>query len=258
LIEAGKALWGGGFNILPLFKYNNIEEIQQSINDRGILKYAAEQLKMNFVADEWLQNIAHVRPRLAKWEYIRMLHETLNDEVLELKPIQVPYRSNDSWLAVEFPAEYKPGVPFTVTHDTVSITVHGEVPCFTDSLQSGLLIDEWTEMIPVKEEITGITFNYDQPNAMAPQCLLLAVPAEETGHWTWSGLVSILNDTVEPDMLDKISKPEIGVLLPAILANYSDTDLDLALDYRTNASSFANKPINTVNSSSRNNDHEHN
>jgi hypothetical protein len=258
LVQGGKALMGDEFNILPAFKYQNEDDIQKSNEDRATLfKYATDQLKMKFVADEWLQNVSHVHPKLERWEYIRTLYETFNNDILELKPIQLPYRANDSWLAVEFPSEYEPGVPFNIIHDTLSLTVHAAPACFTDTLQSGLLIDDWTETIPVKEEITGITFNYNQPNAMAPQCLLLAVPSQETGHWSWDELVGILNDTllraklraVEPDMLDKVNKPELGVLLPAVLANFSDTDLDLALDYRMNLPFFLESmPIHFIKS----------
>ena len=46
--------------------------------------------------------------------------------------------------------------------------------------QGGLLIDDWTEVIPVKDETTGIAFNYNQPNAMPPQAFALAVPPKIT------------------------------------------------------------------------------
>jgi len=260
LIDGAKALFGDSFNALPLFVYNNVQDLQLSNADRSqLLKYATSALKMNFAADEWLQNVSHVRPRLSRWEYIRTVYESLNitssDGLLELLPIQLPYRANDSWIAVEFPSTQDDGTPFTIMHDTLSIIVHGESTSFSAGSQAGILLDEWTETIPVKEEITGISFNYNQPNATPPQALLLAVPAIEKGNWDWDELVGILNDTllraklraVEPSLLDKIDKPETGVLLPALLANFSQYDLDLALDYRINVSALADKiPIQTA------------
>jgi hypothetical protein len=76
---------------------------------------------------------------------------------------------------------------------------------------------------------------------------LLAVPAIEKGTWDWDELVGILHDTllrsklraVEPSLLDKTNRPELGVLLPAILANFSQFDLDIALDYRLNHAFYA-------------------
>jgi len=264
LIDGAKALFGDSFNVLPLFAYNNLQDIQLSNGDRTqLLKYATTALKMNFAADEWLHNVSHVRSRLSRWEYVRTIYESRNiaspDSSLELFPIQLPYRANDSWIAVEFPSTNDDDTPFTILHDTLSIVVHGESASFSAGSQAGILLDEWTETIPVKEEITGISFNYNQPNATPPQALLLAVPAIEKGTWDWDELVGILNDTllraklraVEPALLDKINKPETGVLLPAILANFSQYDLDLALDYRINVSALTDKiPIQTAGLSS--------
>jgi len=261
LVEAGKAILGDAFNILVLFRYTNALDIQLANNDRPqLLKYATQTLKMDLVADEWLQSVSHVRPRLFRWDGVRTVYESLHttapdENILELQPIQLPYRAKDSWIAVEFPSVHEDNSPFNITHDTLSIIVHGTSAAFTANHQCGLLLDEWTETIPVKEEITGISFNYNQPNASPPQTLLLTVPPVEKGSWDWDELVGIVNDTmlraklraVEPALLDKVNKPEIGVLLPALLANFSEYDLDIALDYRINIPYIAeNFPIKTA------------
>lgn len=264
LTEAAKALLGDAFNVLPLFTYNNLQDIQLANNDRPqLLKYAGETLKMNFAADEWLQSVSHVRSRLSRWDYVRTVYESHNivsvESSLALQPVQLPYRANDSWIAVEFPAANDDGTPFTILHDTLSIIVHGAPTVFSAGTQAGILLDEWTETIPVREEITGLSFNYNQPNATPPQALLLAVPAVEKGNWDWDELVGILNDTllraklraVEPALLDKINRAETGVLLPAILASFSQYDLDVALDYRINVSALTDKiPIQVAGLSS--------
>jgi hypothetical protein len=248
-IAAGKTLLGEVFNIIPLFAYNNEADIQLSHADRAqLLKHAADHLKMTFAAEEWLQNVSHVRPKLARWDYIRTLLESFNTNSLELKPVQLPYRAQDSWLAVEFPeTDEITHEPFNITHDTLSVVIHGDAAFNPAAKQCGLLIDDWTEVIPTKEEITGITFNYNQPNACPPQALLLAVTPQEKGHWTWDDLVGILNDTlqrakrraVEPILLDKRNRPELSVLLPAIVADFSQYDLNVSLDYRLNLQYFA-------------------
>jgi hypothetical protein len=204
---------------------------------------------MRFVADEWLQGVAHVRPKIVRWDYVRTLYEALNDDQLSLQPVQLPYRAKDSWLAVQFPEkdELDPTQPFTIAHDTLSIAVHGEAAFVPAAKQCGLLVDDWTEVIPSKDEVTGISFNYNQPNAAPPQTLLLAVTPVEKGHWTWDELVGILNDTllraklraVEPHVLDKVAHPELNVLLPSLLADFSQYDLNIALDYRLNLTFFA-------------------
>ncbi len=258
-IVAAKMLFGDHFNILPLFAYNNEEDIQESNADRSqLLNHATNALKMTFAEDEWLQSISYVRPKIRRWDYIRTLTESLHDTSPELKAVQLPYRAKDSWLAVEFPeTDEITNEPFSILHDTLSVVVHGDA-AFTPAVkQSGLLIDDWTEVVPGKEEVTGIAYNYNQPNACPPQALLLAVTPQEKGHWVWDDLVGILNDTlqrakrraVEPILLDQVSRSELSVLLPALVSDFSQYDLNISLDYRINVKHFAETiPISPVSS----------
>ena len=253
LISAGKLLLGAEFNILPLFSYNNESDILASDADRTqLLTFATGTTGMLFPADEWMQNAAHTRPRLARWDYVRTLAEALG-VALPLRPVQLPYKVSDSWLAVEYPAAN------SVDQDTLSVVIHGDQAFAAGKLHCGLLIDEWTEHIPTQQEVTGITFNYDRPNSFPPQCVLLVVPPAITGHWSWDGLVNIINDTllraklraVEPQLLATVDKVETSVLLPAVLSNFTQIDLDLALDYRLNIKAVSEKlPIIAVGAAS--------
>jgi len=256
LSDAAKALFGQAFIVIPKFNYNNPTAIQQSHADTDqLLKYANHDLGITFPADEWMQKTATVRPRIAKWDSIRSMYELLTNEQLSLSPVQVPYRANDSWLALEFPAQHPDGSPFTIDQDTFSILAQGESAFATSSAQCGLLVDEWTEMVPGNEALTGLTFNYNQPDAMPPQAILLAVTPNETGKWSWEKLVGILNDTllraklraVEPALLDQLKKPETGVLLPGVISTFTQQGLDISLDYRNNWDFFEhNLPLNNL------------
>jgi hypothetical protein len=256
LVEIGKELFGNVFNILPRFTYNNPADIQQSNADRDqLLSYAKDQVKMKFPAEEWMQKTSAVRPRLARWDYVRTIYELYNDDQLNLAPVQLPYRATDSWLAVEFPEKNSDDTPFNIANDTLSIVIHGEPAFLPANNQCGLLIDDWTEVIPAKEAITGLTFNYNQPDAMPPQALLLVVTPEEKGKWSWDDLTGILNDTmlraklraVEPRLLDQIKKPDTGVLLPAIISTFSQHGLDISLDYRNNVAFYENNlPLTSI------------
>jgi len=254
LINAGKALLSSEFVILPLFNYHNEADVLASDGDRAQLLAYAGSLGMTFPADEWVQSSAHVRPRLARWDYIRTLAETMN-KPLPVKPVQLPFRSKDSWLAVEFPTVdgNDPTKPFSISDDTLSVVVHGDQAFVAGAAHCGILVDDWAEKIPTRETLTGITFNYDRPNTFPPQAILLTVPAQITGQWTWDGLVNILNDTllraklraVEPQVLATADKVETSVLLPALLSNFTQFDLDLSLDYRMNLAYVA-KELPTV------------
>lgn len=253
LVTAGKAIVGDEFTVLPRFRYNNESDIMLSHSAKSqLLTHAKTSLGIPYPAEEWLQSVSHVRPRSARWDAILALHEMYSDTRLALEPIQLPYRANDSWLAVELPAAdpQDPTQPFNIVHDTLAITLHGDASFDIASTHCGLLVDDWTEIIPTSSEVTGVAFNYDRPNASPPQTLLLAVTPKVTGRWTWDALVGIVNDTllrsklraIDPHLLDTIDKPEVNVLLPANLADFAHADLNVALDFRTQNLAIAEMP----------------
>jgi hypothetical protein len=104
---------------------------------------------------------------------------------------------------------------------------------------SGLLLDEWTELVPTEEETTGIAFHFNRPNAAAPQALMLAVAPALRGGWRWDDLAAVVEETldrarlraVEPDM---VAASEYFQLLPAILSEFSAGGYKSTL-YVTNA-----------------------
>jgi hypothetical protein len=245
LLEGGRVLFGETFNWLPKFSCFNEIDIATADADRNqLLQHAINAtpgITAAEVVDEWLQGLARVRKPLHRWEIVRTLADALNDVILDVLPVQIPYRANDSWLAVEFPATdpADPSKPFGVSRDTLSIAAHGNSAFQAGVKQSGVLIDDWTEEIPAKTETTGISFRYNQPNAAPPQALLLAVTPEETGSWSWDDLVGILNDTlqrakrraVEPDQLEK-QGAVWNAFAPALVSEFStiqqaDVSLDL-------------------------------
>src|SRR5690606_32205245 len=104
---------------------------------------------------------------------------------------QLPYADKDYWLGIEYPENYNP------KGDKVSIMMINPELATAQLWNSGLVLDEWVEIIPVKEETSGIVFNYNQPNATPPQSILLAVTPSLTNRWEWDDLVHTIIDTVE-------------------------------------------------------------
>jgi hypothetical protein len=80
---------------------------------------------------------------------------------------------------------------------------------------AGLMIDQWSETVPLDEVTTGIALQYDAPGAQAPQAVLLAVPAHVGSGWTAAQLRDIVRDTadlmrmrlVDPDALGEFEDP---------------------------------------------------
>lgn len=141
--------------------------------------------------------------------------------------VQFPHQAGLPWIGGTFGADLPSG-------EWLSLVVI-DTPATTQPLQAGLLIDDWTETVPDDRETTGVAFNFDRPNAVAPHALLVAVPPELRGHWMWEDLVGSVHEAldlaairaVEPDALlgrAESSSPPSGdyfQVLPGILTEFT-------------------------------------
>ncbi len=85
--------------------------------------------------------------------------------------------------------------------------------------------------------MTGITYNYNQPNNCAPNALLLAVEPTGAAKWNWDRLNNILDDTliraktraVEPAHL--LEDPALDTLTPMTIASFDLHNSGISLDF---------------------------
>jgi hypothetical protein len=214
--DAVRTIFGKVFPVLPIYQSDNQSVLAAQLNlapDKDILRHA-RPLAMS----EWLQGIGRVRPRMGALEMID-LSLSAQDQGIDLQPVQLKYNDNDYWLGAEYPKT------FTALEDKLSVVLINPDRWKSAAVQpqTGLVLDEWIEIIPAKEETTGIVINYDQPDATPPQSMLLAVTPVQTGKWDWEDLVFTLVDTlemaknraVEPDHLDQ---SPLSHILPSILS----------------------------------------
>jgi hypothetical protein len=229
LVEAIKILFGSSFVLLPHFTLRNRENIAQVLSldkNEGLLRNAEA-----FAMDGWVEGVSKVRTRINKLEMVNTMATMFDNDFPDYTPVQLPFETveqengesvNDYWLGLEYPDDYEPD------NDKLSLVLLNTDYLHTETEKSkccGLLIDEWIEIIPEREETTGITFNFDQPDAEPPQSMLLAVPPVETGKWKWDDLVYTILDTmdlykirlVEPDHIDKSVFTQV---LPTVLGEY--------------------------------------
>jgi hypothetical protein len=73
-------------------------------------------------------------------------------------------------------------------------------------------VDEWVEVIPNATETTGLAFHFNEPNARAPQAVLLAVPPDDRPAWDAETLETILLETME---MAKLRAVDAAALQPA-------------------------------------------
>jgi hypothetical protein len=209
LEAAAKALLGSDFRIYPEFSLsaaqgNEWANAIAASTGGTLLQYLTTTAKLDFPVDEWLYGVARIRPNMRSWEQLLMLTSAFGVASPSLVPAQVPYEAAPAWVALQYPDSY------VLDSDRLLYTAQYVGPFDKASRQCGMLIDEWTEVIPATTRTTGIAFNYDRPNSEAPQSFLLVTPATGSGTWVWDDLLGAVNETldlakkraVEPVQLD--------------------------------------------------------
>ncbi|MGH9969405.1 MAG: hypothetical protein ACREBG_16615 [Pyrinomonadaceae bacterium] len=245
---AGVLVLGDSFRFIPPFEFKNRPELESAHSfandsppDDSLLRFTQSRLRSaasnteivdwrNLAVEEWLEGVAAVRESVALLDAVNTYHEAFVDDELTFKPLQLPFNKKAHWVALEFPEvspeELDNPNSFVPAGDFLSIVRQLPEDYDASTPQSGLLIDEWNEVIPNRIETTGIAIHYNQPNTEPPQCLLLAVSPNVNGRWEWDDLVETVTDTfdrakrraVEPDFL---RTTPFAQLLPAVISSFT-------------------------------------
>jgi len=208
ILSAIAAIFGKEFMFLPRFMPVNDGELGNAIAAGPSLVAGPTDVP------KWYQAATRVRAPLNRWRKLALYCGALGEDVPELELGQLPFASGARWAALDFPDEqhrHRSGV--------VSLAMMRPVQPATTDPWAGVLIDEWTEVIPNVEESGAVAFHYDGPGAEAAQTILVAVPPVQSEQWDLPTLIDILNETldlakiraVDGELLEKISQ-----LLPAI------------------------------------------
>lgn len=236
LLEAAKQLFHDDFKMVPSFGVPS-DKADEWANAYGIkdqlLDYQINTEKVDFPVDEWMYGVARVREKMYHWENVTILAEAFGSTEPALHPLQLPYMATDSWLGLSYPSTY------VIESDRLLYTAHYTVPFDKTKQQCGLLLDEWTEVIPSREETIGVAFHYDRPNSEPPQVMLLAMPSDFKGAWHWQDLVNTLHETldmakkraIEPEHIDSTSYARF---LPAVVSSMTVYPLTASLNFAFN------------------------
>lgn len=208
-----KNVLGDDVLMLPQFKIpaSVREDFRSSLkNSAKLLKYSTDTLQKDYPVEEWISTAARVREKMAAVETVMNAVELIKGTKLYCTPTQLPFSETDRWLAVQFAMgnenyAVRDKLLYTIlSEDTKLDQGHKDNDIFC-----GLVIDDWTEIVPGKEEKAGLSFQYNKPNAEAPQTMLLVTPPQIKGNWSHDDIVdSILSAidvvkarAVEPDQL---------------------------------------------------------
>ncbi|MFN8059516.1 MAG: hypothetical protein U0Q12_10140 [Vicinamibacterales bacterium] len=238
LQAAGGALLGEDVQLIPEFTFapGQAAELANAYTASSALTtYLRTVRKIEFPVDDWLHGIARVREKLFCWEQAAVLAPTLGGTEPVLSPVQLPFRAGEGWLALEFDPQQK------IDGERLLYTAHHAVAPNAAAATCGLLIDEWTEVLPTRDETIGLTFQYDRPGSEPPQVWLLAAPQRMDGEWQWSDLLGAVEEAFELAKLRAVEPTQVDStayarFLPATTSAVTLYGLSIALNYaRVNA-----------------------
>jgi hypothetical protein len=186
----------------------------------------------------WLLRAAHVREGVGRIDDALLYAEALGSpEQVSLHVAQLPYRPGDRWVGLPATADQPiQGGRLSLVAQAAAAPKPAAGPLV------GLVIDEWTEVVPASTQVTGLSFHFDQPNSRAPQAILLAVPPTEDHVWNLETLESVVLETLDladvrladPATLARAGStaavPGAGHYLPAIYLASSPADETVTTD----------------------------
>jgi hypothetical protein len=222
-LQAARELFGPAFVIVPLFRLHvdQASEIGQAIG--------APVTTDDLAAEEWLHSASRVRPRLAELTWALAASRWIERPIADPVVAQLPHTPGAPWIGGKIGTALPRG-------EWLSLTLFG-APFLAKPLRAALMLDDWTETVPADRETTGVSFNFNRPNAVAPHAVLVAVPPVPRGHWEWEDLVGSVDEAlnlakVRAVEIDQLIDREVDhaspqgdyfQLLPAILSEFSES-----------------------------------
>ena len=161
----------------------------------------------------YLQQASRMHARLAAWRRFTLYSGGLGVPAPRVSAAQLPFVANETWAGVTAPTDSRTSLLF--------ISANGQtlVPDPTAAWR-GLLLDQWTEVVPGATTQTGLTFHYDSQNSEAPQVILMAVQSGSTaGAWTQAELAAIVSDTLDLAQIRPVDSDlvSLGQLVPPMV-----------------------------------------
>ncbi|SFS14085.1 hypothetical protein SAMN04487846_2844 [Microbacterium sp. cf046] len=213
VVRRVRAAFGSGFVACPIFRVPTTADLAASEADPGLL--GGDSL----AAYTWITRMERIRPSLSRLGLTLREAEILDSTIgLDLRIAQVPHRPGQAWLGARIATEEEG------QDGQVSLVLAGSSGVDLTEQLAGLLIDEWTEVVPNRTETTAIAFRYDPPDAAAPHAILLAVPPVMREDWSVGTLTQVLLETLDLAHLRTIGPDQLAAaaqFLPAALLPFN-------------------------------------
>jgi len=226
LLERGRNIYGREHLSLPTFTV----DAACTLDLKNALAASTQQMGGDaLAANSWLARTSRTRDMLSRFGACMLGAEVLGTATrLNLSVAQLPFVSTEQWVGL-------PPLPGSdLPQSKLSLTVQPLLPIDTSKPLCGLLFDEWVEVVPNKVETTALTFQYDPPNAFAPQSVLIAVPPVPGQAWTTETLRRVLVETLDLAKLRGAEPSLLGAAaqyLPALYIPFNVNDDAVSTDF---------------------------
>jgi hypothetical protein len=219
LIERMRAVFGSAFAVLPRFSCGGAAAAELSA---ALAATTLTQGGDPLAANTWLTRSARVRDPAARLAACLRGAEVLNTgERLGLRVAQLPFVNGERWVGLPCGPGAEP--------PSGKLSLVLQAPATFDAALPlcGLAVDEWIEVVPSRRETTAITFQYNPPDACAPQSVLLALPPVPEQAWTIASLHRVLVETLDLAKLRAIDAEALtgtAQYLPALYLAFNAKD----------------------------------
>jgi hypothetical protein len=158
--------------------------------------------------DAWFDAVSRVRPDAGRLgEALTLAGLLAPDRAAQLGVGQAPLVTepggSEGWCATTRPADGA-GNRTNVLH----VLPPGATPRAGDQV-GGLVVDQWSELVPAATEVAGLTFHFDAPSNRPPQSWLLAVPPPDT-TWSFDLVVATLLQTLDWTRYRAVAVEDLG------------------------------------------------
>ena len=174
---------------------------------------AALQAGDPFAAVTWFQRAARVRPGVSRLDRALLYAEALGGQPLtRFEVAQLPATAGERWLGLTLAGG-------AAAAGRLSLVAHAPVSFTPGAGVAGLVLDEWVDVLPAAQHVSGVSFQYNDPTARAPQAILIAVPPDDFPEWTVEAVEGSVLDALELAKLravDPDALETLGHYLPAL------------------------------------------
>ena len=161
----------------------------------------------------WLARCSLVRDGAERLARLLLLAETLAGNPGDaLRVVQLPHVDGARWIGLDFPDD-------SVPPSTSAIVLHDPDAVDFATPLCGMVVDDWTEIVPRGSEITGLSFHFDQPDATAPNVIAIGVHPGDRPTWDLDTLEATVLEILDLAKLRAVDTDDVqwvGRFLPLL------------------------------------------